>query len=173
MEAKDMMSKYDLYLNEHISGVVNAFDWMVDNLPELFSEYDSDYLGELVSMHDSSKYSEEEYLPYCAYFYGEQTDFVKDEFNKAWLHHQHENPHHWQHWLLREDDGNFIAIEMPYQYIVEMICDWWSFSWSKGNLYEIFDWYEKNKEKQLLNEKTLIIVESILEKIKNKLDENS
>ena len=33
-------------------------------------------------------------------------------------------------------------LEMPYDYIIEMICDWWSFSWQSGNLYEIFKWYE-------------------------------
>ena len=32
--------------------------------------------------------------------------------------------------------------EIPYRdaynYILEMICDWWAFSWAKGNLNDIF-----------------------------------
>nr|DAE02562.1 MAG TPA: hypothetical protein [Siphoviridae sp. ctmYS12] len=30
-------------------------------------------------------------------------------------------------------------MDMPYNYIIEMICDWWAFSWNKGNLQEIFN----------------------------------
>ena len=35
---------------------------------------------------------------------------------------------------------------MPYDYILEMICDWWSFSWQSGDLYEIFKWYEDHSK---------------------------
>ena len=62
---------------------------------------------------------------------------VEDRFDAAWLHHQHNNPHHWQHWLLREDDGGTKALEMDHLYVVEMVCDHWAFSWVKGDLYEI------------------------------------
>ena len=95
---------------------------------------------------------------------------VKHGFDLAWLHHQHNNPHHWQHWLLREDDGNMKALEMPFNYVVEMICDWWSFSWTNGNLYEIFDWYKENKPKMLLHKNTEKLVEQILDILKTTME---
>lgn len=58
-------------------------------------------------------------------------------------------------------------------YILEMICDWWAFSWKSENLYEIFDWYDKHKANIKLSDKTRKAVEDILAKIHSKLDEQS
>ena len=45
-------------------------------------------------------------------------------YSLGWLHHKGRNRHHWEYWL---DNGNVkngvIAIEMPVNYVVEMICD--------------------------------------------------
>ena len=71
--------------------------------------------------------------------------------------------------MINDDDG-IECIEMPMQYVIEMICDWWSFSWNCGNLYKIFDWYDKHKDRIKLHDDTLYAVESILDDIKNKLD---
>lgn len=166
-----MKSDYDEYLKQHIENVGLGFNWMLMNLPELFEGYDADYLGSIISNHDKSKYSSEEYDAYCEYFYGKKTAEVEENFDLAWLHHQHNNPHHWQHWLLREDDGDNKALEMPYEYVVEMVADHWAFSWKADNLYEIFNWYEKNKAKMLLHTNTQKLYEDILDKLKKKLDE--
>ena len=58
---------------------------------------------------------------------------------------------------------------MPYDYIIEMICDWWSFSWQSGNLYEIFNWYEEHSKYMKLAPGTKNTVEYILDNMKNKL----
>ena len=162
-----MIDKYDEYLHTHINAVKTAFDWLVANLPELFKDYDADMLGTIIVNHDASKWDDEEYFAYCEYFYGEHKDetWVKDDFDYAWLHHQHNNSHHWQHWLLREDDGGTKALEMDYICVLEMVSDHWAFSWVKGDLFEIFNWYEHNKEKMILHPNTRALYESILEKI--------
>lgn len=54
-------------------------------------------------------------------------------------------------------------------YIIEMICDWWSFSWQSGNLYEIFKWYEEHSKYIKLAQTTKITVEYILDNMKKKL----
>ena len=64
-----------------------------------------------------------------------------------------------------------VILDMPYNYIIEMICDWWAFSWNKGNLYEIFSWYDAHKAYMKLSDNTRKTVEDILGKIKDKLDE--
>lgn len=171
-----MSIEYDEYLDEHRANVWKGFDWLRRNLPEYVNNSDS--LHELFSSfdHDSSKDSEEEYDAYDRYFYGvRRTKAVKEDFNYAWLHHIHNNPHHWQYWVLVNDDPEegTIALRIPYLYVIEMICDWWSFSWSNGNLYEIFDWYDKHKAHMILHDDTRDLVEEILSKIKSKLDEGS
>ena len=167
----DMMrDEYDVYLDNHIANVKKGLDWMIKYMPEIF-KIDPVSLSMIISHHDESKYSDEEYFAYCEYFYGkEKTTEIEENFDLAWLHHQHNNPHHWQHWLLREDDGDMKALEMPEVCIIEMVVDWWSFSWKSGNLYEIFNWYENNKSKMLLHSSTLLKVEHILESMKIQLD---
>ena len=167
------LEKYNDYLNSHIENTNKAFGWLVENLPDLFQEFDSDHLGVMISLHDMSKWDEEEYSAYCDYFYGEKTNEVKEAFDFAWLHHIHHNPHHWQYWLLQEDEGEVKALEMPTQYVVEMISDWWAFSWKANNLYEIFDWYDDHKKKINVHKNTRELIEDILARIKDKLDEDN
>lgn len=62
-------------------------------------------------------------------------------------------------------------IEMPYPYIIEMICDWWAFSWIKGDLSEMFAWYKDHESYIKLHNNTRSIVEEILEMIRTKLTE--
>lgn len=165
-----MSAEYNEYLNDHIRNVIRAFNWMRDNLPEVFDGVSVNMMGAQINAHDDSKWDDEEYQAYDNYFYGTKNKEVKDAFYLAWLHHQHNNPHHWQHWLLQEDEGKLKALEMPKEYVIEMICDWWSFSWKKDKLTEIFDWYATNKPKMNLHQNTLQLVENILTKIRNKVE---
>ena len=168
-----MSNQYDEYLNNHIMDVNRAFSWLRTNLPEVVDPNGGFTTILYLGRHDESKYSYEEYDAYDAYFYGKKNKEVKEDFNYAWLHHIHENPHHWQHWVLVNDDPEegTIALDIPYKYAIEMICDWWSFSWKTGNLYEIFDWYENHKKRMILSKNTRELVEQILGQIKEKLDE--
>lgn len=78
-------------------------------------------------IHDWSKFSRAEWGPYVAYFYGdpERARFdVPAAFDRAWLHHQHRNPHHWQHYLLQEDDGDLKVLPIPAALVREMVADW-------------------------------------------------
>lgn len=164
-----MSLEYDQYLNEHISNVQAGAMWILDRMPELVNSVDIDKLTTNIWQHDRSKTSSEEYEPYDNYFYGNKSYDARKAFNYAWLHHIHNNPHHWQYWVLEQDDGPEKILEMPLEYIVEMVADWWSFSWRTGNLYEIFDWYEKHKDMKL-GVSTRVMVEKILAKIKKELD---
>lgn len=162
-----MSIKYDLYLNEHKANTMKAFGWLCKHVLDPDDFMMGWYISKTsrnIKEHDESKYSEEEYNPYDYYFYSGNPEDYKDRFDKAWLHHIHNNPHHWQHWVLVNDDAELgtVALEMPYEYVIEMVCDWWSFSWKTGNLYEIFDWYEKNKDRMILHEKTREDVNDIL-----------
>ena len=168
-----MSVQYESYLSKHKENVHKGYQWILEHIPEVIKSEDS-YGWQLRYNHDVSKHSMEEYNAYDRYFYGGNRSYeVVQNFNKAWLHHIHNNPHHWQHWVIINDepDEGMTILDMPHIYIVEMICDWWSFSWTKGNLYEIFDWYEQRKDYMKLSDKTRKTVEDILEKIKTKLDE--
>ena len=173
-----MSREYDLYLIEHKANVMKGFNWLCEHV---FNDVDTPYINDAldklvftITDHDNSKYEPAEYDAYDAYFYGndEPGKTIQENFNRAWLHHIHENPHHWQYWVLINDDADLgtVALKMPPEYFIEMICDWWSFSWKNGDLYEIFSWYEENKDHIILNVETRNWVEAILAWMREALD---
>lgn len=168
-----MSNEYNNYLNDHIRNVKRGFNWLVENLPEIFNGVYVSQVSPLIESHDDTKWSDEEYSSYDDYFYGNRTKQVESSFDLAWLHHQHNNPHHWQYWVLQEDSGKTRALEMPIEFVIEMICDWWSFSWKSDNLNEIYNWYATNKKKMTLHPETLAKVERILTLMRNKLEEHT
>lgn len=172
---KNMSKEYDEYLKEHIENVGTALNWMLrhDIIPESLNNDGWRWnWGATAISHDASKRSVEEYDAYDDYFYGKEgkdeddISVIDSAFDYAWLHHIHNNPHHWQHWILYEDEGKIKALEMPAKEVYEMIADWWSFSWKSKNLSEMFNWYEEHKDKMVLHPNTRALVEKILEQIK-------
>ena len=171
-----MSYQYDQYLARHKLNVKKGFDYIKENLPHLVDVplNGVDYEWQIGMAHDQSKSEQDEYNAYDAYFYGGNRSFaVVQAFNKAWLFHIHRNPHHWQYWVLLHDepDEPEECIEMPYNYILEMICDWWAFSWANENLYEIFAWYDDHKDNIKLHQNTRQTVEFVLGEIKKELEQ--
>lgn len=163
-----MSKEYNRYLGEHFNYVFAAACWMADRL-DTVKELGSDVIDaafENIHRHDMSKYTPEEYDPYDSYFYGERDE---DAFNRAWLHHIHNNPHHWQHWVLITDDEGVFALEMPKECVIEMVADWWSFSWRSSNLQEVFGWYGEHRSVMTLHPKTRALVEAMLDELREKL----
>lgn len=84
----------------------------------------------LIDSHDVTKFDPAEYDAYDQYFYGKnsESEAVKGEFDRAWLHHLHKNSHHWQHWVLINDDDRTKGLDMDLYSVIEMISDWLSFA---------------------------------------------
>jgi len=167
--------EYYQYLHDHIEGVKTAWSNFLkpamlelDYDPELFEKVDK-----LVQDHDKSKYEDVEFIPYCNYFYSSPKDgFSKNskEFDGGWLHHLHNNPHHWQYWVLLRDTGEVEPQDMPIEYICEMLCDWHSFS-SKDPDNTAFNWYKSNKSKMKHSDKTTKEVEKLIEYLQDPIME--
>ena len=155
---------YNEYLTTHIKNVQNAayqfFEQTEGNIMFLPVK---PTLMNLVRSHDRSKYEKDEWIPYRDYFYGDDrvSTPVNDKFDFAWNLHQKRNPHHWQYWVLIKDSGEVIAQDIPIEYVLEMLCDWHSFS-VKDKLSTAKVWYEENKEKMILSDKTRSLIDTLL-----------
>jgi len=122
-------------------------------------------------IHDWSKFLPDEWFPYVNYFYGKKQHSTGGaynpkegtyEFNKAWLKHQHRNPHHWQYWILIQDeDENSIPL-IPDKYKKEMLADWIGAGKAQGYGDNTKDWYLKNRNKMQFNDETKKWIESQL-----------
>ena len=169
-----MSREYDIYLQQHKDNVRKGYEWIKLHIPEILTGLRLDELDSQICMeHDASKILIDEYGAYDIYFYGGNRSYqVVQDFNYAWLHHIHHSPHHWQYWILHNDEPGegIIVLDMPINYIIEMICDWWAFSWKDGDLTEIFKWYNAHKDYMKLSDKTRKIVTNILDKIRAELD---
>jgi hypothetical protein len=99
-------------------------------------------------IHDWSKFLPCEWVPYVRNFYrrGDWTKTYTDkQFNLAWLHHQHWNKHHYQHWILKQDSGPDLMLEMPAGYAREMLADWAGAGRAITGKWDLPTWFEKNK----------------------------
>jgi hypothetical protein len=127
-------------------------------------------------MHDISKLLPDEWFPYANYFYGAKHDITRgrdstgyykptdtgdEAFDFAWLLHQKRNRHHWQWWILPEDNGGVKILEITEPYFTEMLCDWIGAGRAQGRkspkndpLYETRKWWAANRHKMQFHKKT-------------------
>lgn len=134
---EEASEEYTMYINNHIRNVQNVYYMAEDAFKVVFPEVyqkKSEVIKLLqnLNIHDRSKFDPLEFYYYAARFFPvEGTDpkskKVKDNFNIAWLHHVHYNPHHPAYWTLVEN-GKIEYFNMPDIYIIEMLCDWMAMS---------------------------------------------
>jgi len=152
--------KYLDYLAEHIGNVKSVWEKLQPLLKNSFWLDDFSYfnINEIIKNHDKSKYSKDEFFPYRQYFYPLENEKVSEKwFNLAWNIHQKSNMHHWQYWVMIEDSGDIIILEMPFFFIIELLCDWTAMSVKFNN--KPSEWYFKNKSKMLLGDETITCIE--------------
>jgi hypothetical protein len=156
-DADGYLEENKKYIEEHKANVKKFADWLEARLPELFENIDLDLFHELIAEHDDSKFSEAEFEPYAQRWFGDGKKSIA--YEEAWKHHWTNNEHHPEFWL---------GEDMPYIYILEMLCDWGSFSIKSGDMNELSDFYytkAQDDEEKNLSDNTKIIIEEILEKI--------
>jgi hypothetical protein len=115
--------------------------------------------------HDISKFLPSEFFLYLDFFYGKYPFVKNPDFDFAWLLHQKRNDHHWQWWILYQDENDTEVIPMSYGARLEMICDWIGASKAQGKdgIEETREWYLKNKDKMVFSDITRKLVEKHLE----------
>ena len=129
-------------------------------------------------IHDWSKFLPSEWFPYTRSFYGDYPkaseiykqlpsytgltkEKVRSDFDYAWCHHQHWNKHHWQYWILVQDEDKKKVLPIPKKYLIEMVCDWIGAGKAQGKP-DIIAWYEENKNKMVLEDNTRKEIEQVL-----------
>jgi hypothetical protein len=129
---------------------------------------DPKYKIQLGIIHDWSKFRPSEFIAYARYFYGDYPKYddvmgdaknrivlykedIDRRFDTAWLYHIHRNKHHWQYWLLQEDDGPQKNISIPVKYLNEMVADWKGAGRAITGEDNTPEWYLKNKKTINLN----------------------
>lgn len=173
LESNSREQEYIEYLENHIGGVKEAFSSVSDILQEVLDEYTYNEASLAITLHDESKYDPAEFDAYLNHYYpADYGDIKPDEedipYQLAWLHHIHNNAHHWQHWILIHDEGNFDVMDMPTSEVIAMICDWHSFS-KKNPKSTAYKWYQDNGDSMMLSDNTRAEIEKYIEYFKEPL----
>lgn len=118
-------------------------------------------------VHDWSKLLPSEWVPYANSFYGgykweERPQEMVHGFDMAWLRHQHRNDHHWQHWVLIQDDGEVFVLEMPLNATLEMVCDWAGAGKAITGRWKVAEWYAREKGNIVIHDETRKAIEGRL-----------
>ena len=119
-----------------------------------------------IAAHDLSKFSMAEFPHYARQFKGPAND--PDGFAYAWLHHIHNNPHHWQHWIFpdgftpRDSKVENGVMQMPHHFVLEMVADWMGASKVYTGTWDMSDWLLKNLPKIRVHSQTAASIERIL-----------
>jgi hypothetical protein len=118
-------------------------------------------------IHDWSKLTPTEWFPYVERFFGNQGDQSQteiDAYDRAWSHHVHKNPHHWNHWLVVPTTGNHVIspLKMPEKFVREMVADWMGANRVQTGGWNVHQWYNNNKYRIVLHNETRALVEEIL-----------
>lgn len=178
IEKNKKQQEYLDYINNHINAVKQAFNEFF--LPLLGKDHICDKLSDEIfkdairkaqvniEEHDASKFGDEEFDGYREKYYPTSKEKSDPEFESkakersevAWVHHYTNNAHHPKYW---HDNESGIISDMSLEYIIEMICDWKSFSVVNPN-DDVHEWYNTKAvhEKEDMSDKTKEIAEYIL-----------
>lgn len=157
---RTLTDQYIKYIIEHQENVIEAFNRYGELLCQKLGIPVSS-LEQNCKNHDKSKFSTYEFEGYRQYFYhvsGEKRD--EELFKKSWLHHQNNNMHHPEYWVLRTETGIAETLDMPDLYIAEMLIDWAAMSMKFNDTVEKY--YNKKGYSHPFSEKTRNKVESLL-----------
>lgn len=110
-------------------------------------------------IHDWQKFTPTEWKPYVLSFYGpwsydERPAWLIEAFDRAWLHHIHCGPHHWEYWILVQDAEDDKILEMPDRYQREMLADWRGAGRAITGEDNTKEWYKENRGKVQLHPRT-------------------
>ena len=130
-------------------------------------------------MHDLSKFGPTEFFSSARYFQGGSSPIDAEKRDKgyslAWQHHKGHNPHHWEYWIDNVGTYKNTPCQIPYDYVIEMICDWLGagivYSGQKPKYDEPYkeplEYYKKCKKERIFHPKTQDFIECCLETIAN------
>ena len=107
-------------------------------------------------VHDWSKLSPSEFFTYRKRYV--LNNCPDEEWDRAWLHHVHQDPHHWQHWIL--DDK---VLYMPETYVREMVADFLGAGRSYTGSWDIQPWINSESHKFRLHPRSLVYLAKVLD----------
>ena len=171
-QLEDYQKIYFDYIIEHRENNLKVWNELKKTNKKLLNKYPDIIakVDKIIDEHDLSKFSDEEFYPYAEKFQGNNKDSkeVLNNFQTAWLHHIHNNPHHWNYHIIVSDESpseskdktGLEPLPMPIFDVLAMLIDWESMSIKFNNSTN--DFYNTKIDKSFLHPETIKLIEELL-----------
>lgn len=119
-------------------------------------------------LHDVSKFLPSEFFSYAKTYYNDKgiSEYTpNDDIYIAWNAHQKRNKHHWQYYVLLDENHVILPLDIPDKYLNEMVADMLAFSIDNPKAKSALDYYNSSKERMFLSRKSTHHLEDLLEKM--------
>ncbi len=127
--------------------------------------------------HDLSKYGHTEFSVGAKYYQGNRSPNAAEReargYSLAWMHHKGRNRHHYEYWSdMSPVTKQYETVPMPRKYLVEMVMDRRAackvYEGEKYTDGSALAYFEKSRERLLMNEQTRQELGYILSMLKEK-----
>ena len=121
-------------------------------------------------LHDMSKFSPSELIPNLKYIEPGKSPInvakEKDGYSKAWMHHKSHNPHHYEYWMDRFDNGCYVT-RMPFECMVECLCDYLAANRAynpkeKKPYHSELEWWKKERKIKTMHPDNIRFLDHVL-----------
>lgn len=116
-------------------------------------------------VHDWSKLMPSQFGAYARHYHSlrPRDSRSAEAYRRAWHAHIHLSPHHWEHWVEVRHGGGVVALEMPYDFVREMVADWAGAGRAMHGRWDLVEWYGGHYAEMLLHPMTREHVRCIID----------
>lgn len=170
MTKEESMKAYIENVNLHRRLIKDAFDKYGNQFANCLS-VNTDILEIRINAHDLSKLNNDiEMEGYRLHdFLSKEDDIdshrIKLLYEKAMLHHYHNNTDHPEHWIIVENDG-IVAIDMDSESICEMVLDWIAFGNEDNTRSDAISFWDYNRGSKRLTLNTVNKIDILIDILK-------
>jgi hypothetical protein len=123
-------------------------------------------------IHDWSKFTPAEFAPYARWYCDDRARWsgidkwaYERRYNRAWLHHVHHSPHHWNFHILPGYGGSQTVLDMSEPFVREMVADWMGASRTYTGSYEMGEWLKQTLPSITVSPLTALILGRVLDEL--------
>lgn len=121
--------------------------------------------------HDMSAFSPKEFFEYAHAMFTSDGRFSfepNDAFDYAFLLHTKHNKHHWQYWVILDENNDPYPLEMDYEYVLEYVVDLLAIGRIPHRGISVYHFFLENTPRIIMHRNTYCFVRDMLEEYQYK-----
>jgi hypothetical protein len=121
-------------------------------------------------IHDWTKFTPAEWNPWRRRYANGRSNVIgttddEDDFRRAFAHHWHRHPHHWEHWVYGIASGHTPkALRIPDPIVREMVADWLGAGRAKMGHWDISEYFERNCQQMIVHDDNWPLIHELVNK---------